>query len=213
MMSWQQIGILICRFMLLFDLKKSNKGKTYTRKADIDAVFAEKAEEFNSWFKSNSKELVSYLTGKNYYDCDIFNAAYLKVYDIVLFSGLDLDNYKAYYLRSYFTLLQDAKVYQNRLCELLPNADKADLETDYIYQLEAEIKRLETDIFNYVYEHYDLQEFELFKMYMNLKPAVNYIKLSKITGLKSHNIQRVISKIKKDIRNNKEFKKRRKELL
>lgn len=213
MMSWQQIGILICRFMLLFDLKKSNKGKTYTRKADIDAVFAEKAEEFNSWFKSNSKELTSYLTGKNYYDCDIFNAAYLKVYDIVLFSGLDLDNYKAYYLRSYFTLLQDAKVYNNRFCELLPHSVIADIETGYFYELEEKAKRLETDIFNYIYSNYDLQEFELFKMYVSLKPAVNYVTLTKITGVKSHNIQRIISKIKKDIRSNKEFTKRRKELL
>lgn len=199
--------------MLLFDTKKSNKGKTYARKADIDAVFAEKAEEFNSWFKSNSKELVSYLTGKNYYDCDSFNEAYLKIYDLILFSGIEIGNYKAYYLRSYFTLLQDVKVYQNRFCELLPNADKADLETDYIYQLEAEIRCLENDIFQYIYSKYDLQDFELFKMYVSLKPAVNYVTLAKITGVKSHNIQRIISKIKKDIRSNKEFTKRRKELL
>jgi len=199
--------------MLLFDSKKSNKGKKYTRKADIDAVYAGRAEKFNTWFECSSKELTFYLTDRNYYDCDIFNEAYLKIYDVVLFSGLELENYRAYFLRAYFTLLQDARVYQNRFCELLQNADQADIDTGYFYELEEKAKQLEADIFNYIYSKYNLRDFELFKMYMSLKPAVNYATLSKITGVKSHNIQRVICKIKKDIRNNKEFTKRRKELL
>ncbi|MFV0468490.1 MAG: hypothetical protein ACK5MK_06140, partial [Dysgonomonas sp.] len=63
-----------------------------------------------------------------------------------------------------------------------------------------------------VYANYDLREFELFKMYVSLKPAVNYDSLSEITQVKAYSIQRIVSKIKKDIQENQDFFRRWKEV-
>lgn len=101
----------------------------------------------------------------------------------------------------------------NRYTQLLPNFDRSDTDVEYFVEQEAKQKKLESDIFGYIYNNYNIRDFELFKMYITLKPAVNYLSLSNITGLKAHNIQRTISKIKKDIRHNREFDKRCKEVL
>lgn len=199
--------------MLLFNSNRSNKGKKYIRKADIDAVYARRAEDFNKWFVDKHKLIMYYLIDRNYFDSDAFNECYLKIYDNILFSGLNVDSYKSYFIRSYFTIFQASRVKENRYCEILPVYEKEDFEPDYFVELEEKQKQLENDIMDYIYSNFNIRDFELFKMYMSLKPAVNYATLSKITGVKPHNIQRTISKIKKNIRDNKEFAKRRKEIL
>lgn len=201
--------------MLLFNTNRSNKGKKYFKKKEgvQDIVYAEKAEEFNTWFIENSMEVVQYLTVRNYFDCDIFNDSYIKMYENILYTGTKIENYRYYFVRSYFTNLMAGCIRQNRYCELLPNHEKSDTDIQYFAELEAKQQKLEKDIFDYVYENYGIRDFELFKMYINLKPAINYASLADITGLKEHNIQRTISKIKKGVRANKEFKKRRAELV
>lgn len=196
--------------MLLFNKNRNNKGKKYIRKKkDIDLVFAEKAELFNQWFKDNHSPVMDYLKDCQHFDGDAFNECYLKIYDNVLYSGLEIENYRSYFIRSYFTILMDSKQKQNRFCEIQPNHDKEDIDPEYFSEIDEKQKLLESDILDYVYSKYNIRDFELFKMYMNLKPAVNYSMLSEITGIKKHNIQRTISKIKKDLKDNQEFNRRR----
>ncbi len=187
-----------------------NKGKKYTRKKDIDSLYAEKAEDFNTWFLNNHENIKLYLEDIKSYDSDSFNDCYLKIYDIVLYSGVDINNYRYYFIQSYLSILLNSKIKENRYCEFLPIHEKE--EDNKHLDIEDKQRALEKDILNYVYLNHSIRNFELFKMYMSLKPAVNYSSLSKITGVKSYTIQRVISKIKKDIRNNEEFRKRRDKL-
>lgn len=189
--------------MLLFNSKRSNKGKKYLKKSKIDLVFAEEAEAFNKWFDEHRTVFFHYLTDRRSYNADAFNDAYLKIYENVLYSGIKLENYRAYFLRSYFTILQDIGIRQNRYCELMPNYDKEDNDIECYLEMESKNRQLENDIFEYIYAHYNVREFEIFKMYVSLKPAVNYDALADITGLHSYQIQRIVSKIRKDIcRNN-----------
>ena len=87
------------------------------------------------------------------------------------------------------------------------------MDSGYFLEIEAKQSKLESDIMQYVYDNYDIRDFELFKMYISLKPAINYTSLSEITGVKAHNIQRAISRIKKGVLANKEFAERRRELV
>lgn len=179
-----------------------------------DAVFAEKAEAFNTWFAENNCKLVQYLKVRRAYDCDVFNDCYLKMYENILFSGNKVDNYMHYFVRSYYVNLMADGMKQNRYCEMKPHYDQSDTDTDTVscLEFEREQQRLESDIMAYVYENYDIRDFELFKMYVTLKPAINYYSLAEITGLKAHNIQRTICRIKKGVMENKDFSRRRREL-
>lgn len=199
--------------MVLGNSNGKNKGKKYLRKNEIDVVFAKKADHFNTWISNNYNSLIQALIDVDIFNEDVFHETYKSVYEKILFSDIHGDNYRDYLMRAYYTNLILSKSKEGRYCELLPNTDKEDVDSDYFSELEDKQTSLEADIMSYIYSNYDIRDFELFKMYMSLKPAVNYSTLAKITGLKSHNIQRSISKIKKDIRDNKEFAKRRKEIL
>lgn len=190
-----------------------NKGKKYIRKCKIDSVYAARAEDFNLWFSQNIKEIEEYFTIRYMFDYDVFSDCFLAIYENILFSGIEIKNYASHFRSSYYRRLGDSKEMQNRYCELLPNYDKSDIDNNFFDEIEVKAKELESDIFGYIYSKYDVRDFELFKMYMSLKPAVNYDTLAQITKLKAHNIQRTISKIKKDIRDNKDFANRRKEIL
>ncbi len=72
---------------------------------------------------------------------------------------------------------------------------------------------LENDIFDFVYSKYPIHEFELFKMYVRLKPAITYADLSDITSLSTSRISEIISKIRRDICKQKDFTQRRKSTL
>lgn len=199
--------------MVLGNSNGKNRGKKYLRKNEIDVVFADRANHFNEWISKNYNMLIQALIDVDIFDEDIFHETYKNVYEKILFSDIYGNNYRDYLMRAYYTNLILSKSKESRFCELLPNADKEDIDSDYFLELEEKQKYLETDIMNYIYLNYNIQDFELFKMYMSLKPAVNYSTLAKITGIKPYNIQRSISKIKKDIRDNKDFAKRRKEIL
>lgn len=203
--------------MILGNSFGKNKGKKYFIRGkhdkNPDTLYAEKAEKFNTWFSQNYSKLVQALKDKYIFDDDTVNDTYIRVYENILFCGIKIECYKSYFFRSYYTNYVNDSIKNNRYTQLLPNFDRSDTDTEYFVDLEAKQKKLESDIFGYIYSNYDIRDFELFKMYITLKPAVNYLSLSNITGLKAHNIQRTISKIKKDIRRNREFDKRCREVL
>lgn len=199
--------------MRLGNSNGNNKGKKYIRKDEIDKVFALQAENFNRWMAKEYSSIVLFLKDKEAYDQDVFSETYEKVYEQILFASIKGNEFRKYFQRAYYTNLINSKVKNNRFCELLPIHERDDVDNEYFDELEAKRNKLESDILDYVYSSYSLRDFELFKMYMSLKPAVNYATLSKMTGVKTHNIQRIICKIKKDVKFNKEFSKRRKEVL
>lgn len=198
--------------MALGNSNGNNRGKKYL-KSGGDIAFAKQADDFNSWFSKNYNSLVIFLKENKIFNEDIFHETYKNIYDKVFYSGFSGEDFKPYLMRSYYTNHVLNRTKQGRYCDLLPSTEKEDISSEYFKDIENKIINLEKDILRYVYLNYNLRDFELFKMYMSLKPAVNYSTLSKITGVKSYLIQRRISRIKTDIKNNEEFAKRRKELL
>lgn len=200
--------------MILGNSNGKNKGKKYrSSKEVVDMVYALKAEDFNEWFSVSYNKLVAFLLNKNAFDNDTMTETYMKMYESILNTGLEIKDYKSYFFRAYYTNHINGKVKENRYCELLPNFDRQDSDTESLLDMYHRQKQLEDNVFGYIYENYELQEFEIFKMYVSLKPAVNYSTLSEMTGIKSHLIQRIVSKIKKDIRQNEAFVKQRQEAM
>lgn len=203
--------------MILGNSFGKNKGKKYFIRGkhdqNPDVLYAEKAEAFNEWFSRNYNALAQALQNKYALSDDALNDTYIRMYESILYCGLDIKDYKSYFFRSYYTNYVNDSVKNSRYIQLLPNYDKSDTDSEYFMEMEMKQKRLESDIFAYIYENYDIRDFELFKMYISLKPAINYTSLAEITGLKSHNIQRTISKIKKDVRRHHDFARRHKEAV
>lgn len=198
--------------MLLFNRNKTNKGKKYIKKSSVDAVFAIEAENFNEWFSANCEKIKNYLTTRKSLDSDSFTECYLKMYENILFKGTEIKDYRSYFVRAYYTLLMVNKAGQNILCELQSYHDKETTDPDVFNETENAHKELEEKIMNYVYKNYPIQHFEIFKMYVNLKPNISYKKLSTIIKLKEGTIKNIVSNIRKDISNNKSFTSKRKEI-
>lgn len=199
--------------MILGNSNGKNRGKKYIMRDRADYVPAKggaaKAEAFSQWFNETYHSLVAELHAKDMFDDEVLNETYLRMYDYILYSGSKIENYRSYFIRSFFTNLIQGKVKENRYRSIDDTYDEVDAAYDF--DLEVRQQQLEQDIFTYVYGKYKIREFELFKMYVSLKPAVNYEVLSKITHLKVHHIQGVVSKIKSDICRNSDFVRRRQE--
>ncbi len=129
----------------------------------------------------------------------------------LLFTGEKIDDYRAYFHRSYYTNYILDKTRESRYVPL-PSYTNLEAHHSNPYEREWMQTKLELDIFDYVYDRYELREFELFKMYISLKPAINYHTLAQITHVQVHNIQRIVSRILSDIRSNKELVGRYKEI-
>lgn len=204
--------------MILGNSNGNNKGKRYFVRGrddrNLDLVYAEKAELFTQWFAKNMMAAKVQLLNKGTYDDDNFNDTYLRMYEIVLYTGREIRDYASYFHRAYFTNLIQGAVSGNKYCELYANYDvEEDENNEPFEEIEFKNRMLGDDIMSYVYDRYNIQEFEIFKMYMNLKPAINYTVLAKMTNNKYHFIQRLISTIVQDIRDNPDFATRRRHLV
>lgn len=190
----------------------NNKGKKYIKikpGAIATPENQEKADLFKVWFGDLYSRLQTELINKDTYDEDILNDTFLRIYDKIRFGGLDIADYKAYFHRAFFTNFMQATINESKgLNTSLDGFDKID-NTENDAELILYKMNLEADIFDYVYQKYPLLEFELFKMYMRLKPAINYAELSSITSISVSRISEIISKIRKDVMKQHEFFMRR----
>lgn len=219
--------------MILGNSLKQNKGKKYITKNTLQEVTPEnqmKADSFKEWFGDNYNLLVEEQTRKQTLNEDILIDTFFKLYHKQQQSG-DIEDYKSYFSRAYFTNyfqhnIKEEKKKQNHIylnlidkeyedsfntLDVLPLEDNEDREQ--IIEIQNNTDKLLTDTFQYITDKYSMQEFELFRMYMFLKPHISYKKLSDITNLSIKYISQTISTIKKDIQDNQELISKRKKLI
>lgn len=219
--------------MILGNSLKQNKGKKYITKNTTKEVTPEnqlKADEFKEWFGDNYNLLVEEQTRKQTLNEDILIDTFFKLYHKQQQSG-DIEDYKSYFSRAYFTNyfqhnIKEEKKKQNHIylnlidkeyedsfntLDVLPLEDNEDREQTI--EIQTNTDKLLTDTFQYITDKYSMQQFELFRMYMFLKPHISYKKLSDITNLSIKFISQTISTIKKDIQDNQELISKRKKLI
>ncbi len=194
----------------------NNKGKKYIKIKPGDVATPEnqlKADTFKEWFGSFYTRLQTELINKDTYDEDVLNDTFLRIYDKILFGGLDIADYKAYFHRAFFTNFMQINIQTSQsITTPLDNQDKID-DSESDEELIRTKWELENDIFDFVYSKYPIHEFELFKMYVRLKPAINYADLSGMTSLSQSRISEILSKIRRDICKQDKFVQRRKSTL
>ena len=202
--------------MKLGNTAGKNKGKKYLKIKGSEVITAEnqgKADHFKYWFGENYARLCRELAQKDTLDSDIMNETFLRIHDKILYGGLVIKDYKAYFHRAFFTNYMQVIIDISK--GILSSVDGYDT-TDDSDDDEPMIRtktRLENDILDYIYEKYPVRDFELFKMYVSLKPAINYEQLAGITNISQSRISETISKIRKDVRANKVFLDRREATL
>ncbi|SHF87057.1 hypothetical protein [Dysgonomonas macrotermitis] len=190
----------------------NNKGKKYI-KINQDSIATPenqtKADNFATWFGVWYSRIQTELIRKDTYDEDILNDTFMRIFDKIRFGGLEISDYKAYFHRAFFTnFMQKVFIDTQGTMISIDSHDEID-NTESDEELIRFKSVLEQDIFHYVYQRYPVQEFELFKMYVRLKPAVNYSELSKLTNITVSDISATISKIRRDIRRQRDFRNRR----
>jgi len=199
--------------MILGNTNGNNRGKKYLKNKNIchSKCHPEKATHFNTWFEENIRPLKVQLFNKYHHisNEDIFNDTYLRIYERIYYTGFQIADYKSYFCRAFYTNhVQEISKY-NRFIDFEPNISIHDEDNSPEKETEQQHRRLEEDIFDYVYHHFDIREYEIFKMYMRLKiqgKYMNYEILARIINneeYKVHNIQAIISRIKKSV--SKEF--------
>lgn len=219
--------------MILGNSLKQNKGKKYITKNTLKEVSLEnqlKADEFKEWFGSQYNILVAEQQRKQTLNEDILIDTFFKLYNKQQQSG-DIEDYKSYFSRAYFTNyfqnnIKEEKKKQNHIylnlidkeyedsfntLDIIPIEDNDDKEREL--EKLNKTDELLTETFQYITEKYTIQQFELFRMYMFLKPHISYKKLSDITNLSIKYISQTISTIKKDIQDNQELISKRKKLI
>ena len=219
--------------MILGNSLKQNKGKKYITKNTLKEVSPEnqiKADEFKEWFGSQYNILVAEQQRKQTLYEDILIDTFFKLYNKQQQSG-DIEDYKSYFSRAYFTNyfqnnIKEEKKKQNHIylnlidkeyedsfntLDIIPIEDNDDKEREL--EKLNKTDELLNETFQYITDKYTIQQFELFRMYMFLKPHISYKKLSDITNLSIKYISQTISAIKKDIQDNQELISKRKKLI
>lgn len=219
--------------MILGNSLKQNTGKKYITKNTIKPITPEnqlKADEFKEWFGLNYNLLVEEQKRKQTLNEDILIDTFFKLYHKQQQQG-NIEDYKSYFCRAYFTNyfqnnIKEEKKKQNHIylnlidkeyedsfntLDVIPIEDNEDKERTI--EIQNNTDKLLTETFQYITNKYSMQEFELFRMYMFLKPHISYKKLSDITNLSIKYISQTISTIKKDIQDNQELISKRKKLI
>lgn len=219
--------------MILGNSLKQNTGKKYITKNTTKPITPEnqiKADEFKDWFGDNYNLLVEEQRRKQTLNEDILIDTFFKLYNKQQQSG-DIEDYKSYFSRAYFTNyfqnnIKEEKKKQNHIylnlidkeyedsfntLDVIPIEDNDDKEREL--EILNKTDELLSETFQYITEKYTIQQFELFRMYMFLKPHISYKKLSDITNLSIKYISQTISTIKKDIQDNQELITKRKRLI
>ncbi len=218
--------------MILGNSLKQNTGKKYITKNTTKPITPEnqiKADEFKDWFGDNYNLLVEEQRRKQTLNEDILIDTFFKLYNKQQQSG-DIEDYKSYFSRAYFTNyfqnnIKEEKKKQNHIylnlidkeyedsfntLDIIPIEDNDDKEREL--EILNKTDELLSETFQYITDKYSMQQFELFRMYMFLKPHISYKKLSDITNLSIKYISQTISSIKKDIQDNQELITKRKKI-
>lgn len=179
-----------------------SKGKTYIKLTGKETITIEnklKADVFAEWFGENYQILRKELIQKDTLNEDILTDTYLRLYERVLYGGLIIENYKAYFHRAFFTnYMQDVIKKQNNETQETDVSDYADI----IKEETSEIKN-DSDFVSekllYIRNHYPIEDYLLFVIYLKLG---TYKTVEHFTKLPNSIITQKLTNLRKSIKEN-----------
>lgn len=154
------------------------------------------ARDFMDWYGANMDRLRYYVKD---YDEDLFTEAFLRAYNAILRRGTVINDYTGYFLRTYRATFLDSKkapdirrAEENELLQIRDTEFNSDL-------YEEVVETLNTEVLEYVRDHYDPLSTSLFEIYLGLFPEMSYAKLSIMLGISEPRIKQRVGPIKKDV--------------
>lgn len=133
------------------------------------------------------------------YDEDIFTDSFLRAYDAIARQGTLVKNNTAYFLQTYRATFLDRKktpMVGSTDVSLLANLPASDFDSQ---TYEDAVGVINTEMMEYVRNHYSEVAVSLFEIYVGLSPDISYKRISKILGIPDTKIWPVIGQIKKDL--------------
>lgn len=195
----------------------NNTGKTYLKRDSLDynKLTGEdyaRLDDFNTWYTDNIDQLEYELKEKNSFDEDIANDTYTSICESILFAKLEIEDYKSYFSRAYFTNCIQTKIKERRY--ILPEDQALTVQihkSHNDWSNDDDKKELIDEILAFVKDQHKESDYQIFYQYMMMENR-NYKNLSAITGVKYHIIQRTIRNIKINIQSNIDLISKRKQI-
>ncbi len=196
-----------------------NKGKKYLRITGLETITPEnrqKAESFKEWFGSMYSKLQIELINKDTYNEDVLNDTFLRIYDKILFGGLEIIDNKSYFHRAFFTNFMQSVINESKKNEnIISDYEYVDLVDDAI-EIEESIKaedNLYREVLKHVVSNFGTDALELILAYMSIKAEKKNIKtLANLMDVKEHILAHQIRTIKKSVQENTELSNKRKSM-
>lgn len=181
-----------------------NRGKKYFLRRDIEGMEPSsenrsKADNYNKWFCKNRDSLIRAIKAKNTYNEDTFSETYLRISEKILFTGLEMQDARAYFHRAYYTNYIQIKTVENRYVgsELKEYSLISDNSDEYL-----DIMRKKEDLYNeivaFVHNNFP-DDYEKFRM--NTEDGMTLVEIAEKVGLKAYVVQKKLSAIKRAVKN------------
>lgn len=203
--------------MRLGNLAGQNRGKKYLKITGNETITPEnqmKANQFAKWFSKNYERLQRELVAKKTVDEDQMNDTYLRIYEKILYGGLEISDYKAYFHRAFFTNYIQHSIKRSEVERLFVSDEKA-IELIEDEEDEEEInlikKKLFDEIVDFIKECYPSDIYDVFLAYLRIGDR-SYESVCIETGLSRDYVLNIINKVRNRVRNNRELMRKRKSM-
>jgi hypothetical protein len=181
--------------------EKDYSHKTKYRKQPNKCSTSE-TELFDHWFTETFLPRRKHMFGLGAYHLneDAFSDTYLRMRDRIATEGKKgIDDYQSYFIGAFYSNQAQVEAHYKRFTGI----DSIDPEDNNPLPGEYNLQGLGKEISDYVHHHFDIRQYELFKLYIALKmygEKVSYGIMSEIMpSYKPHQVQRIISHIKKEV--------------
>ncbi len=181
-----------------------NRGKKYIRGAAAlppSAESEERAQAFARWFAREEESLLAYLSKRGDFDAESYGAAYLSVWDAIARKGAVLTNYRAYFLRTYFTTRLSRRVSDRKQeARHVPIEEARGLHSpsEGGEDEKSPLPSLD-EVLDYVRAEYPGEGAAYFEIYVALWPDVTYDRVAEIAGVTRFAVWSAMGRIRRDL--------------
>lgn len=187
-----------------------NKGKKYLKITGNETITPEnraKSEKYKEWFGKNYQHLQFELAAKRTYDEDILNDTFIRIFEKILYGGLDIADNKAYFHRAFFTNYVQESINKTKIAHLTVSEDYATyfIEDSFEDREEVQLKNQNYEnMLESVKDKFGESGYNLFTTYLQLG-EYKYKLLSETTNTPQREVKQRMSKIKRHIQKDRQF--------
>lgn len=188
--------------MRLANTGGKNLGKKYLKITGEETITPDNQKKYNkykSWVSSHFDSLSRQIKGKSIFNPDVFNDTYIKIGSKILYGGLDIDNYAAYFSSSYYTNYFNSKIATDKV-----DRSKTNIEDDLLVDTEVydiELDGIIPNVQSYVAAMYEKVKSDIFfDYYCNINENHTFRSIAKKYHVSLSYIHKTIVEILRDLK-------------